>query len=258
MTNLIFAKRNSIAYITVNRPKVLNALNGATIEQLGAAFAEVESDDSIRLAILTGAGEKAFAAGADISEIAVLDETIGKEFARRGQRVFDLIENLSKPVIACVNGFALGGGCELAMACTIRIASENARFGQPEVKLGVIPGYGGTQRLPRLIGRGRAMQLLLTGEIITAQEALRMGLVNEVTVLADLIPRAEAVAQSVISNARLGIEGVMKAVNRGIELPWEQALALEADLFGVCCKSEDKKEGTAAFLEKRAAKFTGR
>jgi enoyl-CoA hydratase/carnithine racemase len=257
-SNLIFCKKNSVAYVTVNRPQVLNALNIATIEELGRAFTELKNDGSIRVVLLTGAGDKAFVAGADIGEIASLDEKSGKELARRGQAVFDVIENLGKPVIGCVNGFALGGGCELAMACTLRIASDNAKFGQPEVKLGIIPGYGGTQRLPRLIGRGRALQLLLTGEMITAQEALRIGLVNEVTGQADLIPRAEAIAQKILASAPLAVQSAIVAVNRGMETILADGQLLEADLFAASCATADKKEGTAAFLEKRAARFEGK
>jgi enoyl-CoA hydratase/carnithine racemase len=256
--NLLLEKKNSIAYLTVNRPKVLNALNIATVEELRAAFAALQEDAEVRVVLLTGAGEKAFVAGADISELASLDERSGKEFAQRGQAVFDLIENLGKPVIACVNGFALGGGCELAMACSFRLAGENAKFGQPEVKLGVIPGYGGTQRLPRLIGKGMGLQLLLTGEIITAQEAFRIGLVNEVTSSADLILRAEAIAQKIIANAPLAIGQVLKAANHGLELSLAGGQRMEADLFGACCNTEDKREGTAAFLEKRPPRFSGR
>ncbi len=256
--NILFEKKNSIAYLTVNRPKVLNALNMATMEELRTAFHEIKKDNSVRAVIFTGAGEKAFIAGADISELAKHDAVRGKEYAHRGQSVLNLIENLGKPVIACINGFALGGGCEIAMACTMRLASENAKLGQPEVKLGIIPGYGGTQRLPRLVGKGIAMQLVLSGEMIGAQEAYRIGLVNEVTAPADLIPRAEAIAHKIIANAPLAIQYAMEAVNRGMELTLPDALYLEAVLFGVCCATEDKKEGTAAFLEKRPAQFKGR
>ena len=256
--NILLEKKNAIAYVTVNRPKVLNALNVATMAELGSAFEEIKSDASIRVAILTGAGEKAFVAGADIGELAKLDADSGKEFARRGQAVFDLIENLGKPVIACINGFALGGGCELALACTIRLASENAKLGQPEVKLGLIPGYGGTQRLARLVGKGRAMHMVLSGETITAQEAHRIGLVNEVTAAAELLPRAEAIAAKIIANAPLAVRYAMEAVNKGMEMPLAEGLKLEADLFGACCSTEDKKEGTAAFLEKRPAGFKGK
>ena len=256
--NIVLEKKNAIAYLTVNRPKVLNALNAATLEDLQAAFTDIKNDAAMRVALLTGAGEKAFVAGADIGELTKLDEASGKQFAQRGHAVFDLIENLGKPVIACVNGFALGGGCELAMACTIRLASENAKFGQPEVKLGIIPGYGGTQRLPRLVGKGIAMQLLTTGEMITAQEAHRIGLVNEVTTTAELIPRAEAIAQKIIANAPLAVQFAMEAVNKGLEVPLAEGMYLEAVLFGVICSTEDKKEGTTAFAEKRPAQFKGR
>ena len=256
--NILFEKKNAIGYVTVNRPKALNALNGATMEELRSAFTEIRDDAGLRAAILTGAGEKAFVAGADINELAQQDSVQGKAFAHRGQAVFDLIENLGKPVIACLNGFALGGGCELALACTMRLASENAKLGQPEVKLGIIPGYGGSQRLPRLVGKGIAMQLILSGEIISAQEALRVGLVNEVTAPADLIPRAEAIAQKIIANAPLAIQYAMEAVNKGMEMTLSEGLFLEAALFGVCCSTEDKKEGTTAFLEKRAAQFKGK
>jgi enoyl-CoA hydratase len=257
-SNILLEKKNAIAYVTVNRPKVLNALSLATMEELGAAFHEIKNDSSVRVAILTGAGEKAFVAGADIGELAKQDPVSGKEFAHRGQAVLDLIENLDKPVIACVNGFALGGGCELALACTMRLASDNAKLGQPEVKLGILPGYGGTQRLPRLVGKGLAMQMVLSGEIITAQEAYRIGLVNEVTAAAELIPRAEAIAAKIIANAPLAVQYAMEAVNKGMEMTLTEGLFLEATLFGVCCATEDKKEGTTAFLEKRPAQFKGK
>jgi enoyl-CoA hydratase/carnithine racemase len=257
--NILLEKKNSIAYVTVNRPKVLNALNMATMEELRAAFHGVKNDKSIRVVILTGSGEKAFIAGADISELAKHDAVSGKEYTHRGQSVLNLIENLGKPVIACINGFALGGGCEIAMACTMRLASENAKLGQPEVKLGIIPGYGGTQRLPRLVGKGLAMQMVLAGEMITAQEAHRIGLVNEVVVAApELIPRAESIAAKIIANAPLAVQYAMEAVNKGMEMTLAEGLYLEATLFGVCCATEDKKEGTTAFLEKRAAQFKGR
>src|SRR5262250_3239565 len=196
--NILFEKKNAIAYVTVNRPKVLNALNMATMEELRAAFHEIKNDTGVRVVILTGAGEKAFIAGADIGELAQHDAVSGKEYTQRGQSVLNLIENLGKPVIACINGFALGGGCEIAMACTMRLASDNAKLGQPEVKLGIIPGYGGTQRLPRLVGTGLAMQVLLTGEMITAQEAHRIGLVNEVVAADRLMARAEEIAQKIV------------------------------------------------------------
>ena len=256
--NILLEKKNSIAYITVNRPKVLNALNMATMEELRSAFHDIKNDDAIRVVILTGAGEKAFVAGADINELSQQDAVNGKKYAHRGQSVLNLIENLGKPVIACINGFALGGGCELALACTMRLASDNAKLGQPEVKLGIIPGYGGSQRLPRLVGKGLAMQHILAGEMITAQEAYRIGLVNEVTSTADLIPRAEAIAAKIIANAPLAVQYAMEAVNKGIEMTLAEGLFLEATLFGVCCATEDKTEGTKAFLEKRPAQFNGK
>src|SRR5437868_12456673 len=210
--NILLEKKNSIAYVSVNRPKVLNALNMATMEELRVAFTDIKDDAAIRVGILTGSGEKAFIAGADISELTKHDAVSGKEYTHRGQSVLDLIENLGKPVIACINGFALGGGCEIAMACTMRLASSNAKLGQPEVKLGIIPGYSGTQRLPRLVGKGIAMPLVLTGEMINAQEAHRIGLVNEVVAPAELIPRAEAIAQKIIANAPLAVQYAMEAV----------------------------------------------
>ena len=258
--NILLEKKNAIAYVTVNRPKVLNALNMATMEELRSAFHDIKSDAAVRVVILTGSGEKAFIAGADIAELAGIwcKKFAAKEYTHRGQNVLNLIENLGKPVIACINGFALGGGCEIALACTMRLASENAKLGQPEVKLGIIPGYGGTQRLPRLVGKGIAMQMVLAGEIITAQEAHRIGLVNEVTVAAELIPRAEAIAAKIIANAPLAVQYAMEAVNKGMEMTLSEGLYLEAVLFAVACATEDKKEGTLAFLEKRAAGFKGK
>ena len=256
--NILLETKNSIAYVTVNRPKVLNALNMATMQELGVAFQEIKTDAAIRVVILTGAAEKAFVAGADIGELAKQDAVSGKEYAHRGQSVLDLIENLGKPVIACINGFALGGGCELALACTMRLASDNAKLGQPEVKLGIIPGYGGTQRLPRLVGKGLAMQMVLAGEMISAQEAHRIGLVNEVTSAVELIPRAEAIAAKIIANAPLAVQYAMEAVNKGMEMTLAEGLFLESALFGVCCATSDKAEGTSAFLEKRPAAFRGK
>ncbi|HYA95750.1 MAG TPA: enoyl-CoA hydratase-related protein [Terriglobales bacterium] len=256
--NALYDVKDHIAYITVNRPKVLNALNLPTMEDLRRAFTMAKDDPAVRVVILTGAGEKAFVAGADIGELQKHTSVEGKAWTHIGQSVLDLIENLGKPVIACINGFALGGGCELALACTMRIASENAKLGQPEVKLGVIPGYGGTQRLPRLVGKGLAMQLVLSGEMISAQEAHRIGLVNEVVAAAELIPRAEAIAKKIIANAPLAVQYAMEAVNHGMEMPLKEGLYLEATLFGVICATEDKNEGTAAFLEKRPANFKGR
>ena len=256
--NALYDVKEHIAYITVNRPKVLNALNLPTMEDLRRAFTQAKDDSEVRVVILTGAGEKSFVAGADIAELQKHTPVEGKAWTHVGQSVLDLIENLGKPVIACINGFALGGGCELALACTMRIASENAKLGQPEVKLGVIPGYGGTQRLPRLVGKGQAMQLVLTGEMISAQEALRIGLVNEIVAAAELIPRAEAIARKIIANAPLAVQYAMEAINHGMEMPLKEGLYLEATLFGVVCATEDKNEGTTAFLAKRAANFKGK
>jgi len=244
--------------VTVNRPEVLNALDSDTWGDLERAFEEALEDPGVRGVILTGAGEKAFIAGADISELAEITAVEAQKSSRFGQSVLDLIENLGKPVIAAVNGFALGGGCETAMACTIRIASEKAKFGQPEVTLGLLPGGGGTQRLPRLVGKGRALQLILSGEIISAQEAYRIGLVNEVVPPAELIPRAEAILHRILANAPIAIRLSLEAVNKGVETSQDEGLALEASFFGLCAGTEDKKEGTTAFLAKRVPQFKGR
>jgi len=256
--NLLYEKRNGIGYVTVNRPQKLNALNRKTMEEVEECFQEIESDDEVRAVILTGAGEKAFVGGADINELAVQTPVEGKEMSLRGQKILDLIEHLGKPVIAAINGYALGGGCELALACTLRIASENARLGQPEVKLGIIPGYAGTQRLPRLVGKGRALEVILSGEQISAAEAYRMGLVNQVVPAPDLIPAAEKLAQKIIANAPLAVKFALEAVNHGLEMPEAEGQFLEATLFGLCCTTADMKEGTRAFLEKRPARFTGK
>jgi enoyl-CoA hydratase len=256
--NILVEIREPLAILTLNRPKVLNALNHRTFTELETAFTELTASDSIRAILLTGAGEKAFAAGADIQELAQLSGQQGQQLAARGQRIFDLIENCGKPVIACINGFALGGGCELAMACTLRLASETAKLGQPEVKLGLTPGYGGSQRLPRLIGKGASLKLLLTGEIVSAAEAHRLGLVDEVVPPAELLPRAEQLALAIAANAPLAIRHTLAAVHAGYDLPLRQALDLEASLFGLCCSTEDKNEGTRAFLEKRPAAWKGR
>jgi enoyl-CoA hydratase/carnithine racemase len=258
LENIVYEKKGAIAYITLNRPKVLNALNQATFGELGMAFESARTDSAVLGVILTGAGDKAFIAGADISELARVTAVEAREFARHGQTVLDLIENLGKPVIAAVNGFALGGGCETAMACTIRLATEDAKFGQPEVKLGVIPGAGGTQRLPRLVGKGLALQLILSGGTISAQEAYRIGLVNEIVPRAELIARAEAILKQINSNAPLAVKFSIEAVNRGSETSQAEGLIIESSLFAICAATEDKKEGTSAFLEKRAAKFQGR
>ncbi|MGA2962182.1 MAG: enoyl-CoA hydratase-related protein [Candidatus Korobacteraceae bacterium] len=256
--NIRVEKRDQIAYVTIARPKVHNALSIATLEELRQAFHDLKKDPGVRVAIVTGEGDKAFVAGADIQEIAIETPVTGKEYSRRGQGVFDLIENLGKPVIAAVNGFALGGGCEMAMACAIRLATPNAKFGQPEVKLGIIPGFNGTQRLPRIVGKGLAMQLLLTGDMISAEEAHRIGLVNEVVPAGELMARAEAIAKKIIANAPLSVRYIMESVNKGLEVSTQEGSFIEAALFGVVCATEDKVEGTRAFLEKRPAQFKGK
>lgn len=255
LQTLLFDVKDGIATVTINRPDKLNALNAQSKDELRELFTQIKTDSNVKVVIVTGAGEKAFVAGTDIKELTVLNSESGKEFSAKGQEVFDLIENLGKPVIAGVNGYALGGGCELALACHIRIASENAKFGQPEVNLGIIPGYGGTQRLARLIGRGRAMELILTGNQIDAQEALRVGLVNKVVPQADLMAAAIAMAEQIASKGQIAIRMALKAVNMTQETTLSDGQQLEASLFGVCCDSEDFKEGTAAFLEKRKPAF---
>ena len=258
LDNVAYVKKRDIAYVTLNRPKVLNALNTPTWSDLRAAFEDARDDAVVRGVILTGAGDKSFIAGADISELAHVTAVDAEQTARLGHGVLDLIENLGKPVIAAVNGFALGGGCETAMACTIRIAVENARFGQPEVKLGLLPGCGGTQRLPRLVGKGRAMQLILSGETISAQEAYRIGLINEIVSAASLIQRAEAILRQISANAPIAIRFALEAANKGLETSQSEGLLLEASYFGLCAATEDKNEGTSAFLEKRVPLFQAR
>jgi enoyl-CoA hydratase len=256
--NILVEKKESIAYITFNRPKVLNALNRKTVEELRDALIDAREDSSIRVLILTGAGEKSFVAGADISELAQRTPVDGKDFSLFGQSVFHLLETLGKPSICAINGFALGGGCELALSCTIRLASKTAKLGQPEVKLGIIPGYGGSQRLARLCGKGIAHELCLTGEMISAEEAQRIGLVNHIYEPAELLPAAEAMAKKIIANAPLAVKYTIEAIERGVEMPQEEGLFLEATLFGLSCATEDMREGTKAFLEKRKADFKGK
>jgi enoyl-CoA hydratase/carnithine racemase len=258
LANVLYEKTGAIAHVTVNRPNVLNALNTPTWKDLRTAFEDARNDTAIRGVILTGGGNKAFIAGADISELAHLTSSEAEQSSRFGQEVLNLIENLGKPVVAAVNGFALGGGCEAAMACTIRIAVDTAKFGQPEVALGLVPGGGGTQRLPRLVGKGRALQLILSGEMISAQEAYRIGLVNEVVPVADLIPRAEAILRKIASNAPIAVKFALEAANKGLETSQTEGLLLEASYFGLCAATEDKQEGTSAFLEKRVPQFHGR
>src|SRR5499433_1641081 len=256
--NLLYEKRDGIAFVTFNRPKVLNALNRRTVEELRDALLDARDDAAVRVVILTGAGEKAFVAGADIGELAQQTPVDGKDFSLFGQGVFHLLETMGKPSICAINGFALGGGCEVALACSIRLASKTAKLGQPEVKLGIIPGYGGSQRLARLCGKGVAHELCLTGEMITAEGALRIGLVNHIYEPAELLPAAEALAKKIIEKAPLAVKYCMEAIERGIEMPQEEGLFLEATLFGLCCATEDMREGTKAFLEKRAAAFQGK
>ena len=249
---------DGIATITIAREEKLNALDAATVSELLRAFLLARADRSVRAVILTGAGSKAFVAGADIAEMSSLSPDEARRYAERGQALTVLVETLGKPVIAAVNGFALGGGCELALACHMRIASENAKFGQPEVKLGLIPGFGGSQRLPRLVGRGRALELLLAGGMIPADEALRIGLVNRVVAPGDLVATARDLASQIAANAPVAIEYCMAAVASGLEMPIEEALRMEAALFGLCFATDDMRDGTAAFLEKRKANFSGK
>jgi enoyl-CoA hydratase/carnithine racemase len=256
--NLLYEQRGATAYVTINRPTVLNALDTPTWAELKAVFEHIRDDAQVRGAILTGAGDRAFIAGADIGELANATSVKAEQSSRLGQSVLNLIENLGKPVVAAVNGFALGGGCETAMACTIRIAADVAKFGQPEVKLGLLPGGGATQRLPRLVGKSRALQLILTGEAIDAHEAWRIGLVNEVVPAAELMSRAEAVLARILANAPIAVSYSIEAVNKGLDGGQAEGLALEASFFGLCASTEDKQEGTSAFLAKRAPSFRGR
>lgn len=256
--NIVFECKDKIAYLTINRPKVLNALNTQTMEEIRQAFLEMRSDAEIVGVILTGAGEKSFVAGADIKELATLDAVGAKDFSVVSQEILQLIEHFPKPVIAAVNGFCLGGGCELAMACHIRVASENAKFGQPEVNLGIIPGNGGTQRLPRLVGKGRALELLLTGNFIDAQEAYRIGLVNKVVPGDQLISASAEILKTIGGKGPVAVKLCLEAVSHGLQLTLEEGIQLEANLFGLCFSTEDMKEGTKAFIEKRKAEFKGK
>jgi len=256
--NVLYEKKGPFAYVTLNRPKVLNALNKVTIAELHDVFKDARDDSAVHGVILTGAGDKAFAAGADIAEMMEGTPGDAEDKTRRRQRLTRIMENLGKPVIAAVNGFALGGGCELAMACTVRLAVETAKFGQPEVKIGIIPGYGGTQRLPRLVGKGRALELILTGEMISAQEAYRIGLVNEIVPSAELIARAEAVLNKISANAPVAVKMAIDAVNEGLDTTLGDGLNIEASRFATCAATDDFKEGAVAFREKRAPKFQGR
>jgi len=256
--NLILEVRDRIARVTINRPEKLNALNRATLQEMEQVFAECSANPAVGLVILTGSGSKAFIAGADINELSEQSPVEGREYVLYGQHLFQRIENLGKPVLAAVNGYALGGGCEIALACTLRFAASTARFGQPEVNLGLIPGYGGTQRLSRLVGRGKAQELILTGEMIDAAEALRIGLVNQVFSPDELIPKTEAIASVILSRGPLAVRYAMQAIHLGLNMRLEEGLNYEATLFSVLCASQDMKEGTRAFLDKRKPKFEGR
>ena len=256
--NLLLERDGAVAVVTINRPQVLNALNLATIDELRRAALALKHDAAVRAIVITGAGDKSFVAGADVNELAVQTPAQGKELALRGQHVFDLLENLGKPVIAAINGYALGGGCELAMACTLRVAADTARIGQPEINLGIIPGYGGTQRLSRLVGKGIALELLLTGRHITAAEALQIGLVNRVAPAANLLSEARTLAAELALKAPIAVQYIIEAVHRGLEVSFDKAQFLEAALFGLVASTDDMREGTKAFLEKRKPDFRGR
>jgi len=256
--NLLIDIKDKIALVTVNRPEKMNALNSQTMNELKSVFGELKNNEDVYAVILTGSGEIAFIAGADIKELNALNMVSGKEFAEKGQDVFNSIENFDKPVIAAVNGFALGGGCEIALACHIRLASENAKFGQPEVNLGIIPGYGGTQRLTRLINSGRAMEYILTGDMISAEEAYRLGLVNHVYPQNELLDKAFEMAKKIIAKGQYAVRLAVKAVNAVDEVSGREGQNYEASLFALCCGTEDFKEGTSAFLEKRKPEFKNR
>ena len=256
--NVLYDRIDGVAVLTVNRPRSLNALNHATLVEIDAAIQEADADDAVRGVVVTGAGEKSFVAGADISEMGNLSPLQAEQYSRLGQGVMNRIENLGKPVIAAVNGFALGGGCELAMACTLRVAAESAHFGLPEVKLGIIPGFGGTQRLARLVGKGRALQLILTAATIDAREAWRIGLVNEVTAPGQLMEQARAILRQILANAPVAIRMATAAVHNGTEVGLNAGLAMERANFSICVGTDDRREGTSAFLAKRPPTFQGK
>ncbi|HXW05036.1 MAG TPA: enoyl-CoA hydratase-related protein [Vicinamibacterales bacterium] len=258
LQNLLIERDGAIAVVTVNRPGVLNALNAQTMDELRRTILALKHDEGVRAVVITGAGEKAFVAGADINELAGQTPGSGKDHAAAGQHVLDLIEHMGKPVIAAINGYALGGGCELAMACTIRIAADTAKIGQPEINLGIMPGFAGSQRLPRLVGKGRALELLLTGDQITAEEAHRLGLVNRVVPAAELMSEARKLAGVLAAKAPVAVRYIIEAVNRGEQMSLAEAQTFEATLFGLAASTEDMREGTRAFLEKRKAVFKGR
>jgi enoyl-CoA hydratase len=256
--NLLLEREGAVAIVTINRPKVLNALNTRTLDEFRRVVLDLKDDDGVRVVIVTGAGEKAFAAGADINELAVQTPTGGRELALAGQQVLDAIENMGKPVIAAINGYALGGGCELAMACTLRLAADTAKLGQPEINLGIIPGYAGSQRLSRLVGKGKAMELILSGASIGASEAERIGLVNRVVPAAELMTEARRLAGQLAASAPIAMRYIINAINKGLEMPFAEACVFEATLFGLIASTDDMREGTRAFLEKRKAEFKGK
>jgi enoyl-CoA hydratase len=255
--HLLLTRDSAVAIVTINRPQVLNALNRATLDELGQAIGDLTHDAGVRAVVITGAGEKAFVAGADIRELAALRPSESTEYARRGQQVFDLIEHMGKPTIAAINGFALGGGCELAMACTLRLAADTARLGQPEINLGLIPGFAGTQRLTRLVGRGPALELLLTGRQVTAEDARRLGLVTRVVPASGLMDAARTLAVELAEKPPVAVRCILEAVARSLETPFEQGQFMEAALFGLVASTDDSREGTAAFVDKRKPSFTG-
>ena len=258
LENILVERDGGVATVTINRPKVLNALSTQTLDELRRAILALKYDDGVRVVIITGSGDKSFIAGADINELSQQTPIGGREHALRGQHVFNLVENMGKPVIAAINGYALGGGCELAMACTIRIAADTAKLGQPEINLGIIPGYGGSQRLSRLVGRGRALELLLTGDQISAADAYRIGLVNRVVTGANLMGEARKAAQALAAKAPIAVRYIIDAVNKGLQMPLPEAQVFEATLFGLVAATEDMREGTKAFLEKRKPEFKGK
>ena len=255
--NLLLERDAAVATVTINRPKVLNALNATTLDELRRVMLDLKRDPSIHVVILTGAGDRSFVAGADINELATQTPTSNRELALSGQHVFDIIEHLGKPVIAAINGYALGGGCELAMACTLRVAADHATLGQPEINLGLLPGYAGTQRLPRLVGKGRALEMMLTGAPITAVEAERIGLVNRVVPGGELVSAVKALAANLAAQAPVAMRYIIDAVNAGLEMPFAEGAVHEATLFGLVAATDDMREGTRAFLEKRKPAFKG-
>ena len=258
LENILLERGAGVATVTINRPRVLNALNAQTFDELRRVLLDLRHDADVRAVVLTGAGDRAFVAGADINELSVQTPDGGRDRAMRGQHVLDLIENLGKPVVAAINGYALGGGCELAMACTIRIAADTAKLGQPEINLGIIPGYGGTQRLARLVGRGRALDLLLSGDQVSAAEAHRIGLVDRVVAAGDLMAEARKLAHALALKAPVAMRYIIEAVNKGLQMPLAEGQAFEATLFGLVSATDDMREGTRAFLEKRKPEFKGR